>query len=414
MDPKATQGRLDEYAPAFANLFKAMVGSGLLTLPYVTSKVGIGISIPGLAICAFMTQYAVRFVVKCAVHMKRSVADVEDDLHRRGSAAHAHGSQSWLIVARASLGAPGVALTTICLVGAQLGVTASYLSYVGNTFMAFTGLSVLTSRIGLWIFVSLMCLLRPLQSVAFVSGAALCVYAALLMLVCYYGARAPPHPTEAVNWGDWSEFGTWFGPAIFAFEGVGPAVSIYESMGHTDSQPFFQVLTATYGFAVVIYGSVAVIGYVAWGSAVAPVVIDSFPPTLLADGARLMLALILALTYPIQITPVFQMMESLVLRTPATQRLWPLTRCAIVGLTAFASFLIPDMEKLVALTGGVFFSLLGFCLPGIFYLRLRPPADDHGARSSGASQAQEVALAIAIVTLGVVGGVFSVYAELFR
>ena len=47
-------------------------------------------------------------------------------------------------------------------------------------------------------------------------------------------------------------------------------------------------------------------------------------------------------------------------------------RAVVVGFTAFASFLIPDMEKMVALTGGVMFSFIGFILPGAFYLKLEP------------------------------------------
>ena len=52
--------------------------------------------------------------------------------------------------------------------------------------------------------------------------------------------------------------------------------------------------------------AVATIGYVAWGDGVASVVIHSFPHNGLTDSARGVLALVLALTYPIQIAPVFQ------------------------------------------------------------------------------------------------------------
>ena len=56
---------------AFANLLKSMIGSGLLTLPYVTSKAGIGLSLPGLALCAYMTQEAIRYVVRCAIQERQ-------------------------------------------------------------------------------------------------------------------------------------------------------------------------------------------------------------------------------------------------------------------------------------------------------------------------------------------------------
>ena len=54
------------------------------------------------------------------------------------------------------------------------------------------------------------------------------------------------------------------------------------------------------------------------------------------------------------------------------------------------------------------FSFIGFILPGAFFLKLRPPPIE-----GGRSVAAETAWAVAIVALGVVGGVFSVYSELF-
>lgn len=450
---------------AFANLLKCMVGSGILTLPYVTAKVGLGISLPGLAIIAYLTQEAIRFVVRCAAQERSHSQYV--DLDKSGSDGGAdgmHGSLSWNLVSKAAFGRAGLAFTLICLVGAQLGVVASYLNFVGNTFMLYMpGLTVLQSRVGLWVVVTLLCLLRPLKSVAFVSGLALAVYAVIFVLIGYYGATAAPRSADspALNLFSPAYFGAWFGPAIFAFEGAGPALSIYESMGTTDVRPFFRVLTSTYSIAVLLYGFVAAAGYISWGErcvrcrraaalripfasarrisctfhlfdsargpssaaefhlrharSVTSVVIDSFPPTFLGSGSRCILAIILAMTYPIQVAPVFQLVEStMTLRRPALRAMWPVTRALVVGFTAFASFLIPDMEKMVALTGGVMFSFIGFILPGAFFLKLRPPPATPGQHAPpGQATACEVATAIALVALGTVGGVFSVYSELF-
>ena len=58
---------------------------------------------------------------------------------------------------------------------------------------------------------------------------------------------------------------------------VSQALSIYESMGSTDVQPFFRVVSSAYTAALAVYGSVAAAGYVAWGAGVQRVVLDSFP-----------------------------------------------------------------------------------------------------------------------------------------
>ena len=70
--------------------------------------------------------------------------------------------------------------------------------------------------------------------------------------------------------------GAWFGPSIFAFEGIGPAISVFESLG-SDPEPFARVVTAAFSFNVVLYGAVAALGYAARGDGVAQVLIDSFP-----------------------------------------------------------------------------------------------------------------------------------------
>ena len=110
-----------------------------------------------------------------------------------------------------------------------------------------------------------------------------------------------------------------------------------------------------------------------------------------------MLAAVLALTYPIQMTPVFQIAER------ACPSMWPITRLSLVGFTCFASYTIPDMGKMVGLTGALAFPSIGFVLPGLFYLLLRPPSKD---------AATDVALAVSLVVLGLVGGVWGVYSEL--
>ena len=71
------------------------------------------------------------------------------------------------------------------------------------------------------------------------------------------------------------------------------------------------------------------------------------------------------------------------------------------------------MEKMVALTGGVMFSFIGFILPGAFYLKLRPPPALPGQQLSSGEATLEVATALTLIALGTVGGVFSVYSELF-
>ena len=112
--------------------------------------------------------------------------------------AAAHGGSSWNLVAHAAFGTVGSVVTSASLLTAQLGVVSSYLDLVGNTLMATLGLSVLSSRLLLWVVLSAACMLRPMRSVAWLSTAGLLVYLYIIFLVGYFGASAPPRQAPLV------------------------------------------------------------------------------------------------------------------------------------------------------------------------------------------------------------------------
>ncbi len=390
------------FAHAFANLLKTMVGSGILTLPYVTARVGLGLSISGLAVLAYLTQLAIRLVVRCTAH-ERSLG------HR--SAAYAavetttddHGGGSWQLISSAAYGTPGWMCTSAALLTAQLGVASSYLDFISQVIVENAGLEQLSTRVLLWVILTSMSLLRRMRSVAVLSMSALAVYGLVFALLVVYGMQAPPRSTTLV-WFDASGLGAWFGPSLFAFEGMGTALAIYESMQLSDPRPYFNVVSSSYVVAVALYGGVAAVGYVAWGDSVAQVVIDSFPSGAVGLSAKVMLAAVLLLTYPLQMTAPFQLLES---SLPTDGLWWAIGRAGLIALTATASYAIPNMEQMVSLTGAVAMSSIGFVLPGAIFLKLRPPTPD----GSGA-QVVDVVGSVAMIVLGVIGGCWGVYSTL--
>ena len=225
------------YAHAFANLLKTMVGSGILTLPYVTARVGIALSLVGLTLLAFLTQLAIRFVVRCAAQERRPYAILDETLTGNG-----HGGGSWQVVATAAFSTPGWAITSASLLVAQLGVASSYLDFISQVVVETAGLPALETRLLLWVALTSMSLLRRMRSVAFLSMGALGVYALIFALLGYYGAHAPPRTAE-LTWFEPSGLGMWFGPSLFAFEGMGTALAIYESMSLSDPRPYFSVVS---------------------------------------------------------------------------------------------------------------------------------------------------------------------------
>eukprot|EP00966_Prymnesium_polylepis_P109915 2543183-Prymnesium_polylepis.1 len=145
------------------------------------------------------------------------------------------------------------------------------------------------------------------------------------------------------------------------------------------------------------------VGYVSYGDGTRHAVIDNFPDTPLGRSATYIVCVALICSYILQMTPIFKIVEDVLMPYYAGPSKFDAiargaVRSAIVAGTVLLSALVPDMEKMVALTGAFAFSLLCFVLPGLFYIKLRP--DDGGK--------YERFVATALVPLGVVGAVVGV------
>ena len=351
-----------------------------------------------------------------------------------------HGAGSWQIIAQAAYGTRGRLVTVIALIVAQFGTSTSYLDFCVTTLTAYTPLGSYAAlgavSAALWV----ACWLRQLRSVALLSAVALAVYGFVLALLFLFGAEriecappcwappcaAPPPcngssveeepssgdaPAAALRLARWAGLGAWFGPSLFAFEGMGTALSIYESMETADPAPFFWVVSAGYVVTFALYVGVGSFAYIAWGDGVASVVIDSFTAGPLRLAAHVALSLILGLSFVLQMTPVFHISEDLLLEggsgfAALPRWAWPLVRLGWVALAALVAAAVPDMEMMVSLTGAVAFSAIGFVLPGLFFLRLRP--QDPRAPVGRARERVDVAVALLLVVVGSVGGVWGV------
>ena len=72
--------------------------------------------------------------------------------------------------------------------------------------------------------------------------------------------------------------------------------------------------------------------------------------------------------------PVWGVIEPAILGRGDYSAAWPVLRGVVVALIAIACVLIPAVDAMISLSGAVGFSLLGFILPGLFFLKLNPNA----------------------------------------
>lgn len=146
---------------------------------------------------------------------------------------------------------------------------ASYFDFVCAALETHASFSATASLIAVWLTLSLLCLIRPLKAVSWLSTAALLIYIYIFFLLFYFGSTQRELRTQPLRWLRPAGLGAWFGPALFAFEGMGTALSIYASMDTASPEPFYAIIRIAYLCIFALYCFVAVLGYSAWGEHVA-------------------------------------------------------------------------------------------------------------------------------------------------
>lgn len=401
---------------AFANLLKTMVGAGVLTLPQATMQFGILASLVGVVLAGYLSAIAIILAIECNAR----VADTLGERPRGADVARQAEDieeGTWQRIARAACGRLGVALVTSAILVAQLGVCAAYFDFIVMTLVDHMGLSHPRAIATTWVLMTLVSMPRQLKSVAVLSMVGLLTYTYVLLLlghfasealdcgamanttftqiecalvsekirgtapICHIGIRPQPVLMRLEG------FGAWFGPTIFAFEGMGTALGIYDAVvaSTQDRAPFGTsssdvrraadasfcvVVYSAYFCGVVLYISVGTIGYLAWGELVPGAIIDAFPHGVARDSGESVLAAVLGLTFALQMNPVWALLEPMLLRKDPCKMAWPLLRAGVVGLICVGCWLVPEVDGMVAISGSIGFSLLGFILPGLFYLRI--------------------------------------------
>ncbi|KAL1525091.1 hypothetical protein AB1Y20_019963 [Prymnesium parvum] len=393
---------------AFFNEMMCLVGIGSLTLPYATKQVGLVISLIGLPLLSYFSWEGIRFVTVCAAEEKKRKAL----LRLSGKVGVAEDRGAWYSISTAAFGDWGWVATAVVLSVAQLGVSVSYVDQARGTLEYLLHISPSASLSIMWAVLTFLSLqLNPgMRVVAWLSAFALAVMFYTFVLEGYFawwegdghGAlRGEIVVARPQN------IGVWYGPALFAFEGMGSALSIYDSMGSVDPKPFFGVISASYCLAVAIYMYVILVGYLGWGEDISRVVTHNYPDTSFGRSADYLLSLALVCAYTLQMTPIFQITEEAMLqnfpRVGWLNWIWIPSRALLVGFTVLGSAAIPSIERVCALTGSLAFSGICFILPGVLFLKLTRAED---------MSMYEKTLSLLFIPLGLVLGIWGFIATL--
>lgn len=361
---------------AFHNV-TAMVGAGVLSLPSAMIFLGWGPGVVVLILSWVITLYTLWQMVEMheMVPGKRF-----DRYHELGQYAFGERLGLWIVVPQQLI--------------VEVGVDIVYMVTGGKSLMKFHDLvcpscKPIKQTYWIMIFASVHFVLAQLPNFNSIAGVSL---AAAVMSLSYStiawsasaakgsdgASYAYPSTTTAHEL-----FGVFnaLGQIAFAYAGHNVVLEIQATIPSSPERPskiaMWRGVVVAYAIVALCYFPVAIIGYWAFGNKVADNILISLEhPTWLIAAANLMVVVHVIGSYQIYAMPVFDMMETLLVKSfhiPPGYVLRLVVRSAYVAFTCFVAVSIPFFGALLGFFGGFAFAPTTYFLPCIMWLAVYKP-----------------------------------------
>ncbi|KAJ8467418.1 hypothetical protein OPV22_029970 [Ensete ventricosum] len=362
---------------AFHNV-TAMVGAGVLSLPYAMSHLGWGPGIVVLVLSWIITLYTLWQMVEMheMVPGKRF-----DRYHELGQYAFGDKLGLWIVVPQQLV--------------VEVGVNIVYMVTGGKSLKKFHDVvcpdcKSIKLTYFIMIFASVHFVLSQLPNFNSISGVSL---AAAVMSLSYSTiAWATPLHKGKQEHVDYSNpasttAGTVFnffnalGDVAFAYAGHNVVLEIQATIPSTpenpSKKPMWKGVVVAYIVVAICYFPVALIGYWAFGNAVDDnILITLEKPRWLIALANMFVVVHVIGSYQIYAMPVFDMIETVLVKKlhfPPGLTLRLIARSVYVALTMFIGITFPFFGGLLGFFGGFAFAPTTYFLPCIMWLAIYKP-----------------------------------------
>lgn len=397
---------------ATVNLFKFMIGLGIISLPAATKQVGWLPSVIGLGIIATATVWGVILALKAAQKLKDRAGGTKAASESSGLIPRTRedsfdsgcgffdqvvgevwGSRSqWVFAASVTLG--------------QFSTMVIYLDVIVANMSDFLlhGTGRLLVLVVVVLLLAFLAFIPNLRGVTALSALGLSIYLFLFAGLLYelsYKVHDGSMPKDAVMVKNIqnANYGQWFGVSCFAY-GVFPIASLmYEEVKEPDQ--FTTVVASAVAQTWIIYAAFSVIGYLCFGEETDDLIYFNFETgSVFRNGMSLALACILFFSFMVQAMPIYL----------CTSRVWeysgfaknlegpdlPWCRWCVLLATAVVSWFVPNISVMMNSLGVVTGVLYGFIFPTATYLWLSTRED-----------VIERFQCVAVLVIGIVGGAYS-------
>lgn len=366
--PLLGKGRpLSSQFKTFANVFIAIVGAGVLGLPYAFKRTGWLMGVLTLFSVAALINHSMMLLVH--IRRKFGVTDMG----------------SFGDLGFAVCGPLGRFVVDILIILSQAGFCVGYLIFIGTSLanlsanqnhqnisvsmMMASSVSVSVSPKSLYIWgcfpfqlglnsIKTLTHLAPLSIFADVVD----LGAMAVVIVEDVKNITVEQRPDVVAFGGMSVFFYGMGVALYAFEGVGMVLPLESEM--KDKDKFGKVLALSMLFIAVVYGAFGVLGYMAFGEETMDIITANLGVGVVSSLVQLGLCINLFFTFPLMMNPVFEIVERRF--RSGIYCVW--LRWLLVLAVTLVALLVPNFADFLSLVGSSVCCALGFVLPALFHL----------------------------------------------
>jgi len=350
---------LSSQPKTFANVFIAVVGAGVLGLPYTFSHTGWAAGSLLLFAVAALTFYCMMLLVAC----RRRLADERPKIASFGD------------LGDAVFGAHGRFAVDVMLVLSQASFCIGYLIFISNTmahlypiFAPSSSALLSPKALFIWAMLPFQLGLNSIKTLTLL--APLSIFADVVDL----GAMGVVLGQDASIWlankppvfafAGPAEILYGLGVAVYAFEGIGMVLPLEAEAA--DKRRFGATLALSMAFIAVMYGLFGAMGYLAFGAATRDIITTNLGTGWLSVLVQLGLCINLFFTMPVMMNPVYEVAERLLC---GKRYAWWL-RWILVVAVGLLAMLVPNFADFLSLVGSSVCIVLGFVLPAVFHLKV--------------------------------------------